>query len=126
MGEGVVQMDSRCTGEPGTFCFTSTEARLLMGLGGRSGGGAIEGRLGRGYCLKKTGETADRRQNNGSVKVVSLRHCAATSAVQSCNVCCTAVEEQPESPAFAAQLHLPAHDITWNPLPEESGQAVLE
>ena len=32
------------------------------------------------------------------------------------NVRCTAVEEQPRSersPAFAAQLHLPAHDLFW-------------
>ena len=27
---------------------------------------------------KKTGETVDRRQNNGSVKAVSPRHCPAT------------------------------------------------
>ena len=74
---------------------------------------------------KKTGETVDRRQNNGSVKAVSPRHCAGTSAPRSCcfncrvgqshkdNVRCTAVEEQPEakSPTFAAQLHLPAHDL---------------
>ena len=33
---------------------------------------------------KKTGETVDRRQNNGSVKAVSPRHCAATSALRNC------------------------------------------
>ena len=70
----------------------------------------------------------DRRQNNGSVKAVSPRHCAATSALRNCcfncragqshkdNVRCTAVEERPESersPTFAAQLHLPAHDLFW-------------
>ena len=50
----------------------------------------------------------DRRQNNGSVMVVSPRHCAATSVLDNycfnCragqshkdNVRCTAVEEQPE------------------------------
>ena len=32
---------------------------------------------------EKTGETVDRRQNNGSVKAVSPRHCAATSALRS-------------------------------------------
>ena len=40
----------------------------------------------------------DRRQNNGSVKAVSPRHCPATCALRSCcfkdNVRCTAVDEQ--------------------------------
>ena len=65
--------------------------------------------LDRGYRPKKTGETVDRRQNNGSVKAVSPRHCPATSAPRNCcfscragqshkdNVRCTAVEEQPEA-----------------------------
>ena len=62
-----------------------------------------------GRGRKKTGETVDRRQNNGSVKAVSPRHCAATGALPNCcfscragqshkdNVRCTAVEEQPEA-----------------------------
>ena len=53
-------------------------------------------------------------QNNGSVKAVSSYHCTATSALRDCcfnclagqshkdNVCCTAVEEQPE----AKEVHL--------------------
>ena len=77
-----------------------------------------ERRLDSGYRLKKTGETVDRRQNNGSVKAVSPRHCAATSALRSCcfncragqshkdNVRCTAVEEQPE--AKEVQLSQPS------------------
>ena len=60
----------------------------------------------------------DRRQNNGSVKAVSCRHCAAASAPRSgcfnCrggqshkdNVRCTAVEEQPE--AKEVQLSQPS------------------
>ena len=59
--------------------------------------------------VKKTGETVDCRQNNGSVKAVSPRHCPATSALRNCcfncragqshkdNVRCTAVEEQLEA-----------------------------
>ena len=55
---------------------------------------------------KKTGETVDRRQNNGSVKAVSPRHCPATCALRNCcfnrcagqshkdNVRCTAVDKQ--------------------------------
>ena len=74
--------------------------------------------LDRGYGLKKTGETVDRRQNNGIVKAVSPRHCPATSAPRSCcfscragqshkdNVRCTAVEEQPE--AKEVQLSQPS------------------
>ena len=54
-------------------------------------------------------ETVDRRQNNGNVKAVCPRHCAATSAPRNCcfncrggqshkdNVRCTAIEEQPEA-----------------------------
>ena len=56
-----------------------------MGSKGRGWGG------GRGDCervkvrpRKKTGETVDRRQNNGSVKAVSPRPCAATSALRNC------------------------------------------
>ena len=51
----------------------------------------------------KTGETVDRRQNNGSVKAVSPRlgvHCAiavSTAVLGRDNVRCTAVEEQPEA-----------------------------
>ena len=62
-----------------------------------------------GYFPKKTRETIDRRQNNGSVKAVSPSHCAVTSALRNCcfnchagqshkdNVRCTVVEEQPEA-----------------------------
>ena len=67
-----------------------TEARLLIGDGdgggggggGRSGGGGR--RLNHGYCPKKTGETMDHRQNTGSVKAMSPRHCAVTSALRNC------------------------------------------
>ena len=61
----------------GTFCFTSTEARLLIGDGDRGGR-----RLNHGYRPKKTGETMDRRQNTGSVKAMSPLHCTATSALR--------------------------------------------
>ena len=91
----------------------------------------------------------DRRQNNGSVKAVSPRHCAAISALRNCcfnrragqshkdNVRCTAVEEQPEakevqlsqpsstsllvmSSGLRAQLHLPPLDLAWNPYTTDS------
>ena len=67
---------------------------------------------------RKTEEAVDRRQNNGSVKAVSLRHCPATCALRNCcfncragqshkdNVRCTAVEEQPE--AKEVQLSQPS------------------
>ena len=60
----------------------------------------------------------DRRQNNGSVKAVSPRHCPATSALRNCsfnrragqshkdNVRCTAVDEQLE--AKEVQLSQPS------------------
>ena len=67
---------------------------------------------------KKTGETVDRHQNNGSVIAVSPRHCPATSAPRDCcfncragqshkgNVRCTAVKERPE--AKEVQLSQPS------------------
>ena len=70
-------------------------------MGGESEGSTAD-------TVRKTGETVDRCQNNGSVKAVSPRHCAATSALRNCcfncragqsyedNVRCTAVEEQLE------------------------------
>ena len=73
----------------------------------------------------------DRRQNNGSVKAVSPRHCPATCALCSCYFnCCAWAESQRQcplhccwrttwttrserSPTFSAQLHLPTHDLFW-------------
>ena len=46
--------------------------------------------LDRGNRPKKTGETVDRRQNNGSVKAVSPRHCPATCAPCNCSFNCCA------------------------------------
>ena len=109
---------------PWLCCFTSTEARLLIRYGGGGGGGGgttIEWRLDRGYRPKKTGETVDRRQNNVSVKAVSPRHCcfncrAGQSQGQCPLHCCwgtTRTTRSERSPTFAAQLHLPAHDLFW-------------
>ena len=80
-------------------CFTSTEARWLIRDGDRvrrgrqSGKGTTERRLDRGNRPKKTGETVDRRQNNGSVKAVSPRHCPATCALRNCCFNCCAWTE---------------------------------
>ena len=82
------------------------------------GGGGVRRRESERYRPKKTGETVDHRQNNGSVKAVSPRHCVATCALRNCcfncragqshkdNVRCTAVEEQPE--AKEVQLSQPS------------------
>ena len=65
-----------------TCCLTSTETRWPIRDGDRVGRGRESERLDRGNHLKKTGETVDCRQNNGSVKAVSLAiaqrlvHCA--------------------------------------------------
>ena len=88
--------------------------------GGGGGGGESEGSTAAGHRPKKTGKTVDRRQNNGSVKAVSPRHCAETSAAAPRNCCftcragqshkdnvhCTAAEEQPE--AKEVQLSQPS------------------
>ena len=66
-------------------CLTSTEARWPIRDGDRVGRERESERLDRGNRPKKTGETVDRRQNNGIVKAVSPRHCPATCAL--CNCC---------------------------------------
>ena len=71
-------------------CLTSTEARWPIRDGDRVGRGRESDRLDRGNRPKKTGETVDRRQNNGSVKAVSPRHCPATCALRNCSFNCCA------------------------------------
>ena len=73
-------------------CFTCTEARWPIRDGDRVGRGRESERLDRGNRRKKTGETVDRRQNNGSVKAVSPRHCPATCAMRNCCFNCCAVQ----------------------------------
>ena len=65
----------------------------------------------------------DRRQNNGSVKAVSPRHCPATCALRNC--CFNCGQSQRQRPLMnnlgnskqkgskTAQLHLPTHDLFW-------------
>ena len=72
----------------------------------------------------------DRRQNNGSVKVVSPRHCPATCALRNCSFNCCAGQslrqcplhrcwrttwttQSKRRPTCSAQLHLPTHDLFW-------------
>ena len=77
---------------------------------------------------KNPGETVDHRQDNESVKAVCPRHCAATSTLRNCCFncrawaesqrqcplhCCWGTTRRERSPTFAAQLHLPAHDLFW-------------
>ena len=114
----------------------------LLGIG-TGGKGMREWRLDHGNCLKKTGETVDCCQNNGSVKAVSPRHCTATSAPHNCCFnccawaesqrqcllhCCWGTTQSERSPTFAAQLHLPAHDLFWaeGPAPSPSSWSRLE
>ena len=61
----------------------------LLGTGTEWEGGQGDW-LDRGNRPKKTGETVDRRQNNGSVKAVSPRHCPATCALRNCSFNCCA------------------------------------
>ena len=84
----------RDTGGKGTLPFgivlLSTEASWPIRDGDRVGRGRESERLDRGNRAKKTGETVDRRQNNGSVKAVSPRHCPATCALRNCCFSCCA------------------------------------
>ena len=95
------------------------------------GRGRESERLDRGNRPKKIGETVDRRQNNGSVKAVSPRHCPATCALRNCCFNCCAWTESlrqcplhccwrttwttrsKRRPTCSAQLHLPTHDLFW-------------
>ena len=81
-------------------CFTSTEARWPIRDWDRVGRGRqSELRLDRGNRSKKTGETVDRRQNNGSVKAVSPCHCPATCALSNCCFnCCACTESLRQCP----------------------------
>ena len=111
-------------------CLTSTEARWPIRDGDRVGRGQESDRLDRGNCPKKTRETVDRRQNNGSVKAVSPRHCPATCALCNCSFNCCAGQSlrqcllhrcwqttwttrSKRRPTCSAQLHLPTHDLFW-------------
>ena len=87
----------------------------LLGTG-TGGKGTKEWQLDRGYRPKKTGETVDRRQNNGNVKAVSPRQncCAWAESEGQCPLhCCWGTTRSERSPTFAAQLHLTTHDLFW-------------
>ena len=82
-------------------------------------------------CSVSRSHSALNRQNNGSVKAVSPRHCAATISLRNCcfncrawqshkdNVGCTAVEEQPEakevqlSQPCSTSLLMVSSGLTW-------------
>ena len=84
-------INNRCTTETQEptrvadhFALRPQKRGGLLGTG-QGGKGTTERRLDRGgYRPKKTGETVDRRQNNGSVKAVSPRHCPTTCALRDC------------------------------------------
>ena len=67
------------------------------GDGGGGGGERVKTRP--RAPTRKTKEAVDRRQNNGSVKAVSRRHCTATSVLRNyCFNCCAGAESQGQSP----------------------------
>ena len=98
----------------------------LLGMGGR--GGRVRKSEGSttDTAPKKVGEAVDCHQHNGSVKAVSPRHCAATSAQCNCCLNCRAGQSQwqcllhcywgatwsERSPTSTAQL-LPVDDLFW-------------
>ena len=89
VGAQVVGACQRDRGGLLSCCLTSTEAGWPIRDRDRVGRGQGDW-LDRGNRPKKTGETVDRRQNNGSVKVVSPRHCPATCALCNCSFNCCA------------------------------------
>ena len=88
-----------------TCCFTSTEVRWPTRDGDRVGRGRESERIYRGNRPKKTGETVDRRQNNGSVKAVSPRHCPATCALRNCCFNCLDRVTMPVAPLLTNNMH---------------------
>ena len=108
----------------------SMEARWPIRDGDRVGRGRESERLDCGNRLKKTGETVDCHQNNGSVKAVFPHHCPATCALRNCSFNCCSGQSQKQCllhrcwqttwttqskrrPTCSAQLHLPTHDLFW-------------
>ena len=79
-------------------CLTTTEARWPIRDGDRVGRGRESERLDRGNRPKTTGETVDRRQNNGSAKAVSPRHFPATCALRNCCFNCCAGQSLRQCP----------------------------
>ena len=91
--------------------------------------------LDHGCGPKKTGETVDRRQNDGLVHPAIAVSTAVLGQSHKDNVCCTAGEEQleakngvqlskpsstsllmnPSGLDLRVQLHLPPLDLAWNP-----------
>ena len=103
-GKEVLLYSSRqFSAPPKSFFFFSVALRPRKRYGllgtGTGGKGTKEWRLDHGYRPKKTGETVDRRQNNGCVKAVSRRHCPATCALRNCCFnCCAWTESQRQCP----------------------------
>ena len=120
----------------GPFCFTSTEARLLI-RGGERGG---RGRESKGSTADTARKRLERPWTAARTVEVSPRHCPATGALRNCCFNCRAgqshrdnVEEQPE--AKEGQLSQPSStslllissgltlgssstsllDLAWNP-----------
>ena len=106
-------------------CFTSTEARMLIRDGNkRVGGGAGSGGR-KSEC--STADTARKRPERpwtAARTMEVLRRCPlaivrrlvpcwAESQGQCPLHCCWGTTRSERSPAFAAQLHLPTHDLFW-------------
>ena len=95
------------------------------------GRGRESERLDRGNRPKKTGETVDSRQNNGSVKggvpsplpsdlcteQLLFQLLCWTESLRQCPLhCCwrtTTTTRSKRRPTCSAQLHLPTHDLFW-------------
>ena len=113
--------------KPGPFCFTSTEARLLIRDGDRGGRGRkSEGstadtarkRPERPWTAARTMEVSRRcplaiAQRKCTAQLLFQLPCWAESQGQCPLHCCWRTTRSERSPTFAAQLHLPAHDLFW-------------
>ena len=73
------------------------EGGMEVEVGGGGGGQKSEGSTARTDPELKTEEAVDRRQNNGSVKAVSPRHCVATSVLRSCCLNCCAEQSHKDN-----------------------------
>ena len=119
----------------GPCCFTSTEARLLIRDGDGGGGGGGRGQESEGLTADTTWKRLERPWTAARTMEVLRRcpphRCTATSALRNCcfncrawqshkdNVCCTAVEEQPEakevqlSQPSSTSLFMISSGLTW-------------
>ena len=85
-------------------------AQLRTGFRGGAGGKRVKARP--RAPNRKTEEAVDRRQNDGSVKAVSPRHCAAASILRNCSLNCCAEQSDEDRVGSARHASLLGNSLS--------------